>query len=130
MYKKINNRLKLFKHIVFFANITVVIAILFIFYLLFSIYFIQNTNNSNTKNIFLISNIIEKPKLQTYDKNGNLVLTTADKANILENGIKAFDVKIVSKTIKLSSDIVKLDSNSDEIIFKNRPTIIFYRDDR
>lgn len=125
MYTKINKKLEIYKRA---SNIINFIARLLIILILTAIlYIIQKNSNSNVLNEnFVILNIIEKPKLQISEKDGDIIFIAGDKAEVTNNDIKIYNMNINSDTLKGSAKIVDITNNGDKIILKNRPIITFY----
>ncbi len=127
MYKKANKKLKFYKNIIRYINFLsrlIVVLILTIF-----LYLLQkNINDNGLKNNDIIINIMESPKLQTYENDGDIVSVIGDKAEIMEDKIKIYNLNMKSDFLVGSAEIVDITDNGEEVILKNRPTIIFYNE--
>ncbi len=127
MYKRINKKLKIYKNICKFINLLVRLITILILALFF--YFLQKNNSSiNLKNNNIISNVIEKPKLQTYENDGDVILVVGDKAEIEKDKINVYNLKVDSNFLTGFSNVVNIINDGDEIIFNDRPMIIFYNE--
>ncbi len=127
MYKKTNKKLKFYKNIIryinFLSRLIVVLILITFLYLLQ-----KNINDNGLKNNDIIINIMESPKLQTYENDGDIVSVIGDKAEIMEDKIKIYNLNMKSDFLVGSAEIVDIVDNGEEVILKNRPTIIFYNE--
>lgn len=125
MYTKINKKLEIYKNaskiISFITRLLIVVIPVTILYLVQ-----KNTSNDVLNENFVILNIIEKPKLQAYENDGDIISIIGDKAEVINNDIKIYNISIKSNILKSSAKIVDIINNGDKIILKNRPTMVFY----
>lgn len=125
MYERINKKLKIYKSISNIVNFTT--RLLVVLTLIIFLYLLQNSNNSDILNEnFVISNIIEKPKIQIYENNRDIISIVGDKAEVTNNDVKIYNMSIKSDTLESFAKIVDVIDDGDEIVLKNRPVMVFY----
>ena len=114
----------------FFEYLFILLKYLLIFSLIYTIYIsilsfitIKSNNTINTK---VNTELIIKPILQVNDDDNNLTYAVSKNGLIQENY-----TKLTLNDVNLKNDFLKLYAKEiiyhrDEIILKNRPSIIFY----
>ena len=103
-----------------------VLFLIFLFYIFFKVIFINKINKIYSNNININTNLIVKPIIQFNDENNNLTFIVSTDGTISSN----FD-KITLNNVKINNDFFEAFSKkviyeNDEIIFKDRPNILFY----
>ena len=130
MYSKIIRKSYFFKYIFLFLKYMFVLFLIFLFYIFFKVIFINKINKIYSNNININTNLIVKPIIQFNDENNNLTFIVSTDGIISSN----FD-KITLNNVKINNDFFEAFSKkviyeNDEIIFKDRPNILFYNNNK
>lgn len=128
MYKKICKKLLIYKYL--FLLLRVVLLINCFLILLFIVWklFVNFNISHNTTNEYINIELIEKPILQINNEHNDLIYITSSDAIVKNsyNDIILNNVSISSDFVNGLSKTIIFNGNTDEILMKDRPELIFY----
>lgn len=117
-------RLKFFKYLFIFLKSLLIVFLIYVVYMSFFNFITIKSHNIENTNIN--TELIIKPIVQINDDNNNLTYIVSKNGLIQENYNK-----LTLNNVDLKNDFFRLYSKeviyyNDEIILKDRPSIIFY----
>ena len=117
-------RLKFFRYLFIFLKSSLIVFLIYIVYMSFFNFITIKSHNIENTNIN--TELIIKPIVQINDDNNNLTYIVSKNGLIQENYNK-----LTLNNVDLKNDFFRLYSKeviyyNDEIILKDRPSIIFY----
>ena len=126
MYSKIIRKSLIFKYIFLLLKYMLFLFVIFLFYIFFKIIFVNKINKIYSNKININTNLIVRPIIQFNDEDNNLTFIVSTDGLVSDD----FD-KITLNNVKINNDFFEAFSKkviyeNDEIIFKDRPNILFY----
>lgn len=125
-YKHIIKKNVFFKYLFLFLRYLFIVFFIFLLYLFFKTVFIVKINKLYMNNIKINTELIINPEIQFNDEDNNLTFIVSTDGLINEdfNKITLHNVNIKNDFFEAFSK--KVIYENDEIIFKDRPNILFY----
>lgn len=129
-YRHIIKKNILFKYLFLFLRYLFIVFFIFLLYLFFKTIFIVKINKLYMDNIKINTELIINPEIQLNDEDNNLTFIVSTDGLINEdfNKITLHNVNIKNDFFEAFSK--KVIYENDEIIFKERPSILFYNNNR
>lgn len=128
MYKEICKKLFIYKCIFVFLRLILLFIGISIYILMIWSLIVNFGASHNIVNEYVNTELVEKPILQINNEHDDLIYITSNSAIVKNsyNDIILNDVNINSDFVNGLSKTIIFNGNTDEIVMKDRPELIFY----